>query len=173
MPAVVAVGVVLGVALGGVGPGAARSIVFATSPAAEVVSATDWEWPVGPFRLERPYEAPAHRYGSGHRGADLHPLDSALVRAPAAGRIAFVGAVADRGVLTIDHGDGFVTTLEPISSTLEPGMAVERGDPVGTMTRGGHTVAGTLHFGVRLHGEYINPMVLLGDVPRAVLLPCC
>ena len=26
---------------------------------------------------------------------------------------------------------------------------------------------------VRLHDEYINPMLLLGGVPRAILLPCC
>ena len=38
---------------------------------------------------------------------------------------------------------------------------------------GGHAVPGTLHFGVRLHGRYINPMLLLGGVPRAVLVPCC
>ncbi len=132
-----------------------------------------WEWPVAAFRLERAYEAPAHRYGAGHRGIDLRPLESQDVRAPAPGSIAFSGMVAGRGILTIDHGDGLVTTLEPVDSTLEVGAPVDRGSVVGTVALGGHTAFGAVHFGVRLHGEYINPLLLLGGVPRAVLLPCC
>ena len=63
--------------------------------------------------------------------------------------------------------------LEPIDTDLRPGARLRSGDPVGTIALGGHTAAGALHFGVRLHGEYVNPMLLLGGVPRAVLLPCC
>ena len=59
-----------------------------------------WEWPVAAFRLERAYEAPAHRYGAGHRGIDLRPLERQDVRAPAPGSIAFSGMVAGRGILT-------------------------------------------------------------------------
>jgi len=132
-----------------------------------------WEWPVAEFRLERRYEAPAHRYGAGHRGIDLRPVESIDVRAPAAGSIAFSGMVAGRGILTIDHGDGLVTTLEPVDSPLEEGASVARGAVVGAVALGGHTASGAVHFGVRLHGEYINPLLLLGGVPRAVLLPCC
>ncbi|WP_275934957.1 hypothetical protein [Microbacterium testaceum] len=44
---------------------------------------------------------------------------------------------------------------------------------MGGVATGGHTGPGTVHFGVRLDGEYINPLRLLGGVPRAVLLPCC
>ena len=156
--------------------GAAVAPTAAAAPEAHVrVDLADrgWQWPVEAFRLERAYEAPAHRYGAGHRGIDLRPLDSADVRAPAAGAVAFSGMVAGRGILTIDHGDGLVTTFEPVESTLVEGAPVEQGAVVGTMTLGGHTAAGAVHFGVRLHGEYINPLLLLGGVPRAVLLPCC
>ena len=135
--------------------------------------ADDWEWPVQPFRLERPFVAPPHRYGPGHRGVDLRPLASDAVLAPASGIVAFVGRVAGRDVLTIDHGAGLVTTLEPVVSELVPGTPVERGSLVGHVTAGGHVAGGVLHFGVRLDGEYINPLALLGRVPRAVLLPCC
>ena len=48
-----------------------------------------------------------------------------------------------------------------------------RGEAVGELAFGGHTAPGAVHFGVRYEGEYINPLVLLGGVPRAVLLPCC
>lgn len=132
-----------------------------------------WVWPVAPFRLTRPYVAPAHAYGPGHRGIDLAPAGLPDVRAPAAGVVAFSGSVAGRGIVTIDHGDGLVTTLEPVVSELEPGTSVERGEMVGAIDVGGHAAAGTVHFGVRLDGEYINPMLLLGGVPRAVLLLCC
>lgn len=145
----------------------------AEHPVAVVASAGGWVWPATSFRIERPYEAPAHRYGAGHRGIDVRPLDAYDVRAPAAGTVAFSGEVADRGVLTIDHGGGLVTTLEPVDSALIPGTEVGAGEAVGTLSLGGHSASGTLHFGVRLDGEYINPLLLLGGVPRAVLLPCC
>lgn len=142
--------------------------------AASPVSREDWVWPLTAFRLTNPYVAPAHAYGPGHRGIDLAPASlPAIVRTPASGVVAFSGPVAGRGILTIDHGDGLVTTLEPVTSDLEPGARVARGNEVAALALGGHAAAGTLHFGVRLHGEYINPMLLLGGVPRAVLLPCC
>jgi murein DD-endopeptidase MepM/ murein hydrolase activator NlpD len=132
-----------------------------------------WVWPVRPFRLARAYVAPAHEYGPGHRGIDLELLGGPEVRAPAAGVVAFAGSVAGRGILTIDHGDGLVTTLEPVQTSLVPSAPVAADEIVGTVSTGGHADAGTLHFGVRLHGDYINPMLLLGTVPRAILLPCC
>ncbi len=135
--------------------------------------AADWEWPLPGFRLERAFEAPAHRYGAGHRGVDLRADPDAAVRAPAPGTIAFSGPVAGRGILTIDHGDGLVTTLEPVTSDLAVGATVQRGQEVAGLALGGHAPPGALHFGVRLHGDYLNPMLLLGEIPRAVLLPCC
>lgn len=130
-----------------------------------------WVWPVHPVRIVRAYDAPAHAYGPGHRGIDLAAGDT--VRSPADGYIAFAGEVAGRPVVTIDHGGGLVTTVEPVTSELAVGDRVPRGAPVGLLAAGGHTAPGTLHFGVRLDGEYINPLRLLGGVPRAVLLPCC
>ena len=133
-----------------------------------------WRGPVHPFRIVEAFVAPAHEYGPGHRGVDIAPSDPArVISSPAAGVIAFAGPVAGRGVVTIDHGGGLVTTLEPVSPEATVGEAVVAGEPVGTLSTGGHTPPGALHFGVRLDGEYINPLLLLGGVPRAVLLPCC
>ncbi len=133
----------------------------------------DWRWPVSPVQIVRPYEAPAHRYGPGHRGIDLGIGTGGAVYAPAPGIVAFSGVVVDRGVVTIDHGDGYVTTLEPVVEAPSRGTLVARGDPVGLVGAGGHSEPGTVHFGVREHGEYINPMLMLGGIPRAILLPCC
>jgi|TARA_B100000678_G_scaffold39158_1_gene28820 murein DD-endopeptidase MepM/ murein hydrolase activator NlpD len=135
--------------------------------------ADDWVWPVSGFRILTAYVAPAHRYGPGHRGIDLELFGVRTIRSPAAGFVQFSGRVVDRDLITIDHGNGLVTTLEPVTSPLVAGDRVARGEDVGIVGDGGHTPAGGVHFGVRWHGEYINPMVVLGGVPRAVLLPCC
>lgn len=132
-----------------------------------------WQWPVDPHTIVEPYRAPAHRYGPGHRGIDLAAPVGADITAPADGVVAFSGSVAGRPIVTIDHGDGLVTTLEPVAAAVPLGAVVRAGDSVGSASKGGHARVGTVHFGVREHGEYINPLVLFGDIPRAVLLPCC
>ncbi len=132
-----------------------------------------WVWPVNPVQIVEPFHAPAHRYGPGHRGVDLAaPIETQVV-APAAGVIAFAGNVAGRPLLTIAHGGGLVTTLEPVRPLVAVGVLVEAGDVVATADAGGHAASGTIHFGVREDGEYINPLLLVAEVPRAVLLPCC
>ncbi|WP_458041682.1 MULTISPECIES: murein hydrolase activator EnvC family protein [Bacteria] len=134
--------------------------------------ANAWSWPVAPpFRIVRDYVAPAHAYGPGHRGIDIAPRGETSVRAPDDGVVAFAGRVVDRSVVTIDHGRGIVSTLEPVEATVAAGEWVQRGDVVGMLSVGGHTEPGALHLGARMDGEYLNPLVLLGAMPRAVLLP--
>lgn len=131
----------------------------------------DWLWPVAGSRsVLTPFRAPAHAYGPGHRGIDIAAAGE--LRAPADGVIAFRGVVVDRPVITIDHGNGLITTFEPATSGLAPGTAVHRGDVVAVTATGGHATVGTVHLGVRWNGAYINPMLLFGGAPRAVLLPC-
>lgn len=132
-----------------------------------------WQWPLRTFQLTRPFVAPANEYAAGHRGVDLRAIGDYDVFSPAEGTVAFVGSVAHRGVLTIDHGGGLVTTLEPISTDLHAGDVISVGELVGEVGSGGHAAGGELHVGLRLHGEYINPQALFGAVARAVLLPCC
>ncbi|MDQ0645711.1 M23 family metallopeptidase [Microbacterium murale] len=133
-----------------------------------------WVWPVdGPREVTSPFRAPAHDYGPGHRGLDMSAPVGAVVHAPADGIVAFRGVVVDRPLLTIDHGDGIVTTLEPVDSTLTPGAPVTRGEEIGTVANGGHSPDDQLHLGVRYNDVYVNPMLMFGDVPRAILLPCC
>ncbi|MGF3055453.1 murein hydrolase activator EnvC family protein [Microbacterium sp. YY-01] len=131
-------------------------------------------WPVSDAReIVREFIAPAHEYGPGHRGVDIGASFETEVRAPIGGTVAFSGVVVDRPLVTIDTGDGVVFTLEPVLSQHPAGSSVRAGEQVGTLATGGHASAGSLHVGVRWHGVYVNPMLLFGDVPRAVLLPCC
>ncbi|GAT73032.1 murein hydrolase activator EnvC family protein [Microbacterium hydrocarbonoxydans] len=153
---------------------AAGLAVASPSGAGSADGHPSWSWPLpGPREIVEPYRAPAHEYGPGHRGMDIAAAHGAEVHAPAAGIVAFRGTVVDRPLLTVEHPGGYVTTFEPLLSSLSPGDAVEEGEVIGTVDVGGHAPPGSLHLGVRLGGAYINPMLLFGDVPRAVLLPCC
>lgn len=157
---------VLGLALGALLASASSSLAADAD-----LAGRGWVWPVSPVDIARAYEAPAHEYAPGHRGIDL--VADREVRSPQSGAVAFAGSVAGRKVLTIDHGDGLVTTFEPLETGLRPGDVIARGEVIGAVSTGGHAEPGTVHFGVRLEGEYVNPLLLLGGVPRAVLLPCC
>lgn len=146
----------------------------ARASSAEGVKYPVWLWPTDERRaIASPYRAPAHEYGAGHRGMDLATTPGAVIRAPADGTIAFRGTVVDRPLITIEHPGGYVSTFEPLSSELSPGDTISSGQVIGTVAAGGHAAPGTLHLGVRMDGAYINPLLLFGAVPRAVLLPCC
>jgi len=133
-----------------------------------------WTWPTPGTRVVlEPFRAPAHAYGAGHRGIDIEAAIGSVVVAPAPGIVAFRGTVVDRPLLTIEHDGGLVTTFEPVDSSLQPGDSVVAGDAIGAVATGSHTEPAAMHLGVRLDGVYINPLLLFGDVPRAVLLPCC
>lgn len=120
------------------------------------------------------FDPPAAQWSAGHRGVDFTP-GSGTVVAPASGTVHFSGTVVNRKVLSIDHGDGYLSSYEPIESDLKKGDSVAAGQLLGALgdyeddTQ--HCPSDCLHFGVRLHGEYINPLPLLGAFRPSVLLP--
>ncbi len=131
-----------------------------------------WQWPVDPPRsVVRPYVAPATPYSAGHRGVDLRATDGGTVYAPADGVVHFSGIVVDRPVLSIRHPGGLISSYEPVESALASGTAVRRGEVVGMVLAAHCVPAACVHMGVRLDGEYVSPLLYLGDVPRSVLLP--
>ncbi len=130
-----------------------------------------WSWPLAPpHAIARPFIAPSTPYAAGHRGIDITAAPGADVLAPAAGVVHFSGVVVDRPVLSIRHPGDLISSFEPVVSPLEAGEAVTGGQLVGTL-EAGHCATACLHFGVRLHGEYVSPLNYLGGVSRAVLLP--
>ena len=165
-----------------VAPGAATGSAAARPPAGDPPSSTPpsspgpgaarWEWPLEPpVRMIAPFLAPPTPYAAGHRGIDLAAVPGTGVRAAADGVVAFAGPVAGRGVLSIDHGGGVVSAIEPVEASVAVGDRVAAGQAVGVTTTGGHCDAVCVHFGVRVHGEYVSPLWFLGGLPRAVLLP--
>jgi murein DD-endopeptidase MepM/ murein hydrolase activator NlpD len=154
----------------------ALSVVASASAASrgsrDAPPTASWEWPIEPpVRLVEPFRAPPTPYSAGHRGIDLAAPPDAVVRAAADGVVAFVGPVAGRGVLSIDHGDGVVSAIEPVAASVAVGDRVLAGQSVAVTTGGGHCDGRCVHFGVRVHGEYVSPLLFLGGLPRAVLLP--
>ncbi|MFC7863967.1 peptidoglycan DD-metalloendopeptidase family protein [Streptomyces murinus] len=122
-------------------------------------------WPVGvrPSVL-RGWEPPATPYGPGHRGVDLAAAPGSPVRAVAAGRVAFAGRVAGRGVVTVElTGTGLRTTYEPVRPSVEKGAEVGAGDVVGVVAEtGAHCGASAcVHWGLLRGGTYLNPLSLL------------
>ncbi|MHB1173403.1 MAG: M23 family metallopeptidase [Lacisediminihabitans sp.] len=152
-----------------VSPASAAARLSAAQPAAG--AAPSWSWPIDPPRvIVRPFIAPETPYSAGHRGIDLAAAAGTTIYAPADGVIHFSGVVVDRPVLSIQHAGSLISSFEPVQSLLAEGTTVRRGDPVGTVAPG-HCASGCLHFGVRLHGEYVSPLNYLGGIPRSVLLP--
>ncbi|MHA7210655.1 M23 family metallopeptidase [Arthrobacter sp. MDT1-65] len=140
----------------------------------------EWSWPLAPApAVLRPFEKPAQRWLRGHRGVDL--AAAAAGRAPAVlspddGVVSFAGTVVDRGVLSIDHGEGRISSFEPVTTQLVRGQRVGRGEVVATLeARGdgppGHCPATCLHWGVRVDGEYVDPLSFVLDRRPSVLLP--
>ncbi|MDQ6716626.1 MAG: M23 family metallopeptidase, partial [Actinomycetota bacterium] len=76
---------------------------------------------------------PEHPWSPGHRGVDLAAAAGQPVRAPTDGVVTFVGVVAGRGVLVLEHAGGLRSTFEPVDAVLPFGAVVRRGDPLATV----------------------------------------
>ena len=129
--------------------------------------------PIAPFDAERLFIGPSHPWDAGHRGIDIASQEGAEVLAPAGGTVTFSGLVVDRGVLTIDHGGGLVSSVEPVVPGVTAGERVTAGQKIASVSpERDHCASATcLHWGVRLHGNYINPLDVLEGFGRVRLLP--
>ena len=102
----------------------------------------------------------------GHWGIDYEGDHDGLVQAAAGGIVIFSGRVVDNPVVTIDHGGGLWTSYSYLEHvTVLRGEEVARGTVVGTV--GSDTGHGDVHLSVRIEGEYIDPLPLMGCLARA------
>ena len=137
-----------------------------------------WQWPMDPpHSVVRAFEPPAHDYGPGHRGIDIGaPGPGTAVRAVEAGTVHFAGTVAGRGVLSLRHSDGLLSTYEPVITEHRAGDQVAAGEVIAQISVAAdgteHCPGATcLHLGARRGTDYIDPMLLLGGRGPSVLLP--
>ena len=156
---------------GGSGPGPSTSRARSASPGyVPPVAGVD-----PPSGVERRFDPPEEKWGSGHRGVDLLAPAGSIVLSPGPGVVTFAGPVARRGVVVVTHPDGLRTSLEPVAATVPVGTAVAAGTTIGVVEDGGTTSShcaprSCVHWGVRRGERYIDPLSLL-DRPPIVLLP--
>lgn len=101
----------------------------------------------------RPTEDP---YGPGNRGIEYDTVPGQVVRAAAAGTVAFAGPVARSLHITLDHGRGVTSTYSHLQRiSVRVGAGVTRGQVIGAAGE-------RLHFGVRLKGAYSDPARFIG-----------
>lgn len=89
-----------------------------------------WQMPVQGRVTTGLHEVSEH--GVRSRGITVDSYRGAPVLAPAAGRIVFAGPFRRRaGVVIIDHGEGWLTLMTEVRTTLPVGTAVTAGMPLG------------------------------------------
>jgi murein DD-endopeptidase MepM/ murein hydrolase activator NlpD len=133
-------------------------------------------WPLQPTpEVVAGFDPPDSPYGSGHRGVDLAGSVGQVVHTALAGRVSYVGSIAGRGVVVVDHG-ATRTTYEPVTATVALGAPVARGDPIGILQLGGSHCfpRACLHWGWisggGIEGEtYLDPLRLVGYGPIRLL----
>jgi murein DD-endopeptidase MepM/ murein hydrolase activator NlpD len=118
--------------------------------------------PPVPARIVVPFQQPGCLWCPGNRGVDYGTPAGTPTRAAAAGTVSFAGPVAGAVWVTVAHTGGMLTSYGPLR-----GLAVRRGAVVAAGDLLGRS-AGSLHFGVRLDGRYIDPELLLGEVVHLV-----
>ncbi len=145
---------------------------------------SQWVPPVpraDPADVLQPFVAPEMPWSAAHRGIDIQATTDEVI-APADGEVVFVGQVVDRPVLTLRHGNGLLSSFEPIESELKVGSTISQGDLVGTIsTDTAHCETRCMHWGVRVpdgwhigstvRDLYIDPGFLLGWTEPSVLWP--
>jgi murein DD-endopeptidase MepM/ murein hydrolase activator NlpD len=145
------------------------AICLSLVPAARAGS---WRRPVeGP--VLRPFTLSVDRFARGqHRGIDLGAPLGAAVRAACGGRVRFAGRVPGGG-RTVSVGCGrLVATYQHLGDdVVRRGQMLVAGAAVGTVGRSGRPSDPRphLHLGAReaASGRYVDPLTLLGRVPRA------
>src|SRR5262245_37247880 len=129
-------------------------------------SAWAWAWPADGEVL-RGFSLSGYTYAAGqHRGVDVALAGSSVVRAPAAGDVAFAGSLPTNGMtVTISFGEYKVSLTHLGALRVRRGAHVAEGDVIAAPGPTGESeqTVPYVHLGVRLgSGEtYVDPLSLL------------
>lgn len=126
---------------------------------AALVTTAPLDWPVQGAIL-RAFDNGDSPYSAGHRGIDIAAPVGTPVRSAGPGTVAFAGRVGGSLFVSIDHPGGLRSTYSWLSGVeVRAGDQVETGQVVAASGVGhsGATVT-HLHFGLRLDGNYVDPM---------------
>lgn len=164
---------------GGTSTGARSPAASAPAPGPRPVSEPASEptpargtWPLAPVpSIARPFDRPEQQWSAGHRGADLVGRPGQPVRSALAGTVSYVGRIAGRGIVTVDHGR-VRTTYQPVAAVVSRGEQVREGQVIGRLLLAGShcSPAACLHWGLIRGDTYLDPLTLVGAVPQPVRL---
>ncbi len=98
-----------------------------------------------------------------HAGLDFASPAGAVIRAPAAGRVALVAPLYYTGnTVVLDHGYGLYSILAHMQRTLvREGQVVEQGARLGTVGATGRATGPHLHWSVRVGSTRVDPAAVL------------
>ncbi len=115
------------------------------------------------------FRAPPNPYGPGNRGLEYGVTAGQAVVAVAPGRVGFVGPVAGRRYVVVEHPGDLRSTYGPLESTaVARGQSVAAGEGIGTAAPG---LLLTARIGTGEATRYIDPAPLLaGRCGRARLV---
>lgn len=125
--------------------------------------------------LIKTWDAPDDNpFAPGHRGIDVAAPTGTAVRASAPGTVSFAGSVAGNRSVTVDHGEGLLTSYSFLEETrVSKGAKVELGTVVGTVGAGHPRSSSTephVHLSARRNGVYFDPIELYLGTDIAGLL---
>lgn len=100
-----------------------------------------------------------------HNGVDFAAPTGTPVVAAADGRITWAGPKGPNGnLVSIRHPNGYETHyahLHTIDRRIKPGTEVRKRQRIGQVGSTGRSTGPHLHFGVKHHGRFVDPMVVL------------
>ncbi|MGO3885002.1 MAG: M23 family metallopeptidase [Mycetocola sp.] len=120
-------------------------------------------WPVTSPALVRAFERPRTEFGPGHRGIDISASTNE-VRAAGSGVISFSGCVVGQHAVSIDHGNGLVSTVLSVAPRQAQGDTVSAGSVIG------HAV-GVPHTTSRSCADQDDSVTKLFDPPTELIDP--
>jgi len=100
---------------------------------------------------------------SPHAGVDFRSPAGTPVEAPAGGRVVFAGDLFFTGrTVILDHGEGLYSLYAHLDQIkCGCGDRLDQGQVLGLVGKSGRATGPHLHWGVKLRGDRIDPMILV------------
>ena len=112
-------------------------------------------------------------YARAHNGVDYHAPTGAPVGSVAPGVVTMAGWTAGGGrTVKVRHPNSYETEYLHLSSiAVRSGQRVGQGDLVGRVGQTGLATGPHLHYGLKKHGRYVNPIIEHRNMPPGEPVP--